>query len=160
MPISEVSPDVSEASRFTMTSEGLVPSPADSRGRPRKVRVEKTQQIPVGSAKEVELSRATSEQNPRKQPMTTYTRSSVIHSMSTPPEEMRSGVTVKEEYVSPDGKRKGSPRAPERSSLEKKMKPDFKKMEVNRLFEAERERLKNRHIESHYANEVRNLQLR
>ncbi len=70
------------------------------------------------------------------------------------------GVSVKEEYVSPDGKRKASPRLPDRASFEKKMKQDFKKSEANRIFEAEREKLKNRHVESHYAMEVRNMHLR
>eukprot|EP00794_Sanderia_malayensis_P009849 gene9849-10859_t len=156
----DVSVEGPDPSRFTLTSEGLVSSPADIRGRPRKIRVEKTQQIPVGNAKDVETSRVIPEHNPRKQALSTYTRSSVIHSMATPPEEPRMGVTVKEEYISPDGKRKGSPRLQDRQLFDKKLKQDYKKTEANRVFEAEREKLKNRHVESHYANEVRNLHLR
>ena len=152
-----------EISRFTLTSDRLVPSPAENRGRPRKIRVEKTQQIPVGSAKDIETSRGASEHNARKPQATmcsSYTRTSVIHSMPSPMEEPRTVVAVKEEYVSPDAKRKASPSQHERLASEKKMKQDFKKAEANRIFESEREKLKNRHVESHYANEVRNMHLR
>ena len=73
---------------------------------------------------------------------------------------MRPAPTVKEEYVSPDGKRKSPAVLQDRISYDKKTKQDFRKVEASRIFEAEREKLKTRHVESHYANEVRNMQLR
>lgn len=161
LKIPENSQDGSDMPRFTLSGERSVPSPAENRGRPRKIRVEKTQQIPVGSAKDIEGSRGAPDHVSRKQPTTcTYARTSVIHSMATPPEDMRAVPSVKEEYVSPDGKRKSPAVSQERMPYEKKVKQDFRKAEANRIFEAEREKLKTRHVESHYANEVRNMQLR
>ena len=160
--ISDNSQDGSDIPRFTLSGERSASSPAENRGRPRRIRVEKTQQIPVGDAKDIEGSRgASSDHSSRKQATTSsYTRTSVIHSMSTPPEDMRSAPPIKEEYVSPEGKRKSPAVSQERLNYEKKVKQDYRKSEASRLFEAEREKLKTRHVESHYANEVRNMQLR
>lgn len=48
--------------RFTFTSDKrLVSSPAENRGRPKKVRVGKTETIPVGTAQEMARSRGTAE---------------------------------------------------------------------------------------------------
>ena len=49
-------------SRFTLTRDNrLIPSPVENRGRPRKVRVERTQQIPIGTAQDIERSRGPAE---------------------------------------------------------------------------------------------------
>ena len=159
--VSDSSQDGSDMPRFTLSGERSSSSPADNRGRPRKIRVEKTQQIPVGNAKDIEGSRGAPDHSSRKQTTTcSYTRTSVIHSMTTPPEDIRSVPSVKEEYVSPEGKRKSPAVSQERLNYEKKGKQDYRKTEAGRIFEAEREKLKTRHVESHYANEVRNMQLR
>lgn len=48
--------------RYTLTSDNrLIPSPAENRGRPRKVRVEKTHQVPIGTAQEIARSRGPAE---------------------------------------------------------------------------------------------------
>lgn len=45
-----------------MTSDKrLISSPAENRGRPKKIRVEKTEKIPIGTAQEVARSRGTME---------------------------------------------------------------------------------------------------
>lgn len=54
--------------RYTLTSDNrLIPSPAENRGRPRKVRVEKTKQIPIGTAQDIAKVRGPAETSlPRK----------------------------------------------------------------------------------------------
>ncbi|XP_066923979.1 nuclear pore complex protein DDB_G0274915-like [Clytia hemisphaerica] len=48
--------------RFTLTSDKrLVSSPAENRGRPKKIRVEKTETIPIGTAQEMARSRGAME---------------------------------------------------------------------------------------------------
>lgn len=71
-PLDYVSPngdkEQSQMGRFTLTSDNrLIPSPAENRGRPRKVRVEKTKQIPIGTAQDIAKVRGPAETSlPRK----------------------------------------------------------------------------------------------
>jgi len=155
---SENSQDGSDTPRFTLSDDKSASSPAEKQSR--KVRVERTQQIPVGNAKDVEGSRGAPEHGSRKQTTAcSYARTSVIHSMSTPLENIRPSPAVKEEYVSPEGRRKSPAVSQERLAYDKKFKQDYRKS-VSRQFEAEREKLKTGHVDSHYAYEVRNMQLR
>ena len=85
--------------RFTLNRDKkLVPSPAESRGRPRKVRVERTQQIPVGNAKGTAGTASPSEQRMRKQSDVSETsvRPSVIHSMQGDPKSAMHGMEEKD----------------------------------------------------------------
>lgn len=84
--------------RFTLTSDNrLIPSPAENRGRPRKkVRVEKTQHVPIGTAQEIARSRAPGDGTTRdtggsvlirKHPSSPVVRTSVIQGSTHAPVE-------------------------------------------------------------------------
>ena len=65
--------------RFTLTKDRLIPSPVENRGRPRKVRVEKTKQIPIGTAQDIAKVRGPAETSLTRKPSSSpVVRTSVI----------------------------------------------------------------------------------